>query len=205
MAQTSTETTASSPRVEGPLSALLTRGARYQDISAYLDALSPADRLDQVLAVTGSAVGKLYEAVADAPKISVAEFCPPDLTEGKTLIYEGRNSLPSFSRFQKRFQRRGDKVVGYNHQTMSFVTGPGYFVPVDGDDFRNELLFDYTQEPPFFPEGWPPYKPNNHLFSKLVYFNMKDYCRRVAKGVIVGAAFKKSVAQGAFFTLTLAG
>jgi hypothetical protein len=206
MAQTSTtENSPGASRGAGPLTKLLAGGARYPEISAHLDALSPAERLEQVLAVTGSAVGKLYDAVADAPPISVAEFCPPELTEGKTLIYEGRNSLPSFSRFQKRFQRRGSEVVGYNHQAMSFVTGPGYFVTVDGDDFRRELLFDYTQEPPFFPEGWPAYKPNGHLFSRLVYFNMKDYCRRVARGVIVGTAFKKGVAQGAFFTLTLPG
>ncbi len=184
---------------------MLSRGARHDEIAAHLDALPATERLAQVLAITGSSVGKLYDAVAGAPPISVAEFCPPELAERKTLIYEGRNSLPAFSRFQKRFQRRGDQVVGYNHQTMSFATGPGYFITVDGDDFRRELLFDYTQEPPFVPEGWPPYAPNSSLRSRLVYFNMKDYCRRVARGVIVGAAFKKGVAQGAYFTLTLAG
>ena len=201
MAQTSPQAPTAPPR--GPLTDLLKRGARHREISAYLDALPAAERLEQVLAVTGSAVGKLYDAVADAPQITVAEFCPPDLSESRTLIYEGRNSLPSFSRFQKRFQRRGSQVVGYNHQSMSFATGPGYFMTVDGDDFRKELLFDYTQEPAFFPEGWPAYKPNGHMLSRLVYFNMKDYCRRVAKGVIVGAAFKKGVAQNAYFTLTL--
>lgn len=205
MAQTSTASASAAPGPGGPLSTLLSRQARSKDICAYLDALSPAERLAQVLSITGSSVGKLYDAVADAPPMTLAEFCPPDLSEGKTLIYEGRNSLPSFSRFQKRFSRRGDVVVGYNHQTMSFATGPGFFVTVDGDDFRHELLFDYTREPPFFPAGWPAYKPNSHLLSRLVYHNMKDYCRRVARGVVVGAAFKEGAAMGAFFTLTLPG
>jgi hypothetical protein len=34
---------------------------------------------------------------------------------------------------------------------------------------------------------------------------MKNYCRRMAKGVIVGTAFKKGIPQGAYFTLTLPG
>jgi hypothetical protein len=183
---------------------LVEGGARYRDISSYLDALSPADKLAQVLAVTGKRVGKLYDCVADAPTTLLEEFAPNTLAEGETLIYEGRNSLPMFTRFQKRFQRGKDGiVVGFNFQTMSFVTGPGYFVVVDGDDFKpNELLFDYTREPPFFPAGWPEYKPNTKGLSKQVYGNMKDYCRRVAKGVVVGAAFRNGKAEGAWFTLT---
>lgn len=204
MAQ-ATASTASTTAPAGPLSALVDKGARFADISAYLDSLSASERLDQMLAITGSRVGKLYDAVGDAPALSLDEFCPPDLSEGKTLILEGRNSLPTFSRFQKRFYRKGNVVVGYNHQSMSFVTGPGYFVTTSGDSTHpGEILFDYTQEPPFFPEGWPAYKPNGHMLSRLVYFNMKDYCRRVARGVIVGAAFKGGKPTGDYFSLTLA-
>lgn len=209
MAQTSTTPASTARRPEGPLTTLIDKGARFDDISAYLDALSPAARLEQMLGVTGSAVGRLYHAVADAPRITTDEFCPPSLTEGQTLIYEGRNSLPAFSRFQKRFQRRGDVIVGYNHQQatpfLSPLIGPGYFVTTDGDEFRRELLFDYTQVPPFFPAGWPEYKPNSRGISMLVYQDMRDYCRRVAKGVVVGMAFKKGVPQNAYFTLTLPG
>jgi hypothetical protein len=188
------------------LRALLDGGGRYADISAHLDALSPEERLAQVLAVTGSRVGKLYDAVEGGPAVTVADWFPPATSEGKTIILEGRNSLPSFSRFQKRFFRRGDVVVGYNHQAMSFVTGPGFFVTTNGDDTHpGELLFDYTLESPFVPEGWPAYKPNGSGFSKLVYQHMKDYCRRVANGVIVGAAFKQGKAQNAYFTLTSPG
>lgn len=188
------------------LRALLDGGARYPDISAHLDALAANERLEQVLAVTGSRVGKLYEAVAGGPPITVSELFPRDASEGKTVILEGRNSLPAFSRFQKRFSRRGDVVVGYNHQSMSFVTGPGFFVTTDGDATHpGEVLFDYTLEPPFVPDGWPTYRPNGAGMSSLVYEHMKDYCRRVARGVIVGAAFKRGRAENAFFTLTAAG
>jgi hypothetical protein len=198
------QTTSSASRADS-LSSMLTRGAGQGDISSFLDGLAAAERLEQVLAVTGSAVGKLYDAVKGGPPTTVAESFSPALTEGKTLILEGRNSLPTFSRFQKRFSRKGSEVVGYNHQTMSFVTGPGFFVATDADSTHpDELLFDYTLVPSFFPPGWPAYKPNDHLLSKLVYAGMKDYCRHVARGVLVGAAYRNGKPEKAFFTLTAA-
>jgi hypothetical protein len=187
------------------LSELVDSGANYSRISTYLDGLPPALRLEQMLAITGKRVGKLYDCVADAPAFSPADFWPEGRKDDQTVIFEGRNSLPTFSRFQKRFCRRKDTIVGYNHQTFSPVTGPGYFVVAAEDETHpGELLFDYTQEPPFKPAGWPSYKPNKSGLSRLVYFNMKDYCRRVAKNILVGAAFKGGEAQGQFFSLTLA-
>ena len=109
--------------------------------------------------------------------------------------------------FGSRFARAGGLVVGYNHQLMSFATGPGYFVvrpPTPGEAHPDELYFDYTSEPPAFPAGWPSFKPNTSGLSRAVYMNMKDFCRRVAKGVLVGKAYKLGVAQNAYFTLTKA-
>src|SRR5690349_5366471 len=146
----------------GSLAQLLEARAPAREIGAYLDDLSADARLAQVLAITGSRVRRLYDAVADAPPIALEEFVPANTTG--TLIYEGRNSLPMFSRFQKRFTRGpGGVVVGYNHQTMAFATGPGYFVvrPGSGEgEHGKELDFDYTAEPPVIPEGWPAYAPN---------------------------------------------
>jgi hypothetical protein len=187
------------------LTALLDGGATYPAISAHLDALSAADRLEQMLAVTGSRVGKLYAAVADGPAIVIDDFFPPETPDGVTIIYEGRNSLAMFTRFQKRFCRKDGVIVGYNHQSMSAFTGPGYFVLSPGDaEHPREILFDYTATPPHFPEGWPAYRPNSQLLSRAVYHNMKDYCRRVAQGVVVGAAFRLGEARDAYFSLTRA-
>lgn len=186
------------------LEKLLRDGATYPRISAYLDSLSASERLEQMLGITGSKVGKLYRAVADGPAIGKDDFLPAGTKDGDMVIFEGRNSLPAFSRFQKRFVRRDDAIVGYNHQTMSPVTGPGFFVLAASDATHpNEVLFDYTQKPPFFPEMFPAYKPNDVALSKLVYARMKDYCRKVAKNVVVGAAFKDGKEQGAYFSLTL--
>ncbi len=187
------------------LSALLRAGASSREMAEHLDGLSAAARLDEVLAITGSAVGKLYAAVADAPTVTPGEFLPTS-TKG-TLIYEGRNSLAAFSRFQKRFLRlESGIIVGYNHQAMSFVTGPGYFVvkAANGEGAHGkELFFDYTVPPPETPAGWPAFKPNDRGLSKLVYSDMLDYVRRVARGVVVGKAYRKGVDQHAYFTLTL--
>jgi hypothetical protein len=183
---------------------LLESGASARDIEGYLDALAPAARLDEVLGITGRGVKRLYEAVADGTPPSLEELLPPG-TDG-VLIYEGRNSLAAFSRFQKRFVRKGGLVLGYNHQSMSFVTGPGYFVvhpPSGSGEHGKELDFDYTMPPPAEPAGWPAYTPNERGLSRFVYGHMHDYVRRVARGVVVGKAYRHGKDQDAYFSLTL--
>ncbi len=193
------------------LSQLLRAGAPSKEIAAYLDGLSASARLAEVIGVTGRGVGKLYDAVADAEPLTLEEFVPAS-TKG-TLIYEGRNSLPAFSRFQKRFMRlSGGEIMGYNHQTMSFVTGPGFFLvraPSGEGPFGRELLFDYASTPTKdqlaqAPSDWPRYSPNDSGLSNLVYANMYDWVRRVARGVVVGKAYtKEGKSKDAFFSLTL--
>lgn len=188
------------------LSALLREGASSSEMADHLDSLAPAARLDEVRAITGGGVGKLYAAVADAPPITPEEFVPAS-TKG-TLIYHGGNSLPAFNHFQKRFLRlESGVIVGYNHQAMAFVTGPGYFVvkPANGEGpHGKEMFFDYTVPVTEAPEGWPAVKSNDSGLSKLVYAGMIDYVRRVARGVVVGKAYVKGVDRKAYFTLTLA-
>lgn len=197
-------TAASSSHSASSLAGLLQAKASAKEIETFLDGLSPAARLEQVLSITGAGVGRLYHAVADAPALSLEEFFPQSVNG--TLIYEGRNSLPMFTRFQKRFARApSGEIVGYNHQTMSVVTGPGYFItkaPSGQGEHGKEILFDYTERPTFFPEGWPAFKPNESGLSRFVYRNMKDYVRRVARGVVVGKAYELDVDKHAYFSLT---
>jgi hypothetical protein len=203
--------TAASP-VAGSMAAhqlkdLVVRGASRVEIETHLDRLPVRERLEQVLAVTGRNVGKLYDAVAGAPPLALDDLCPR--TEKGTVILEGRNSLPlPVSRFQKRFAWVGDALIGYNHQIFAPLVGPGFFAvrpaPSEGAH-ADELYFDYTAgAPPAVPAGWPAYKPNERGVSRLVYADMLDYCRRVATGVLVGKAYKHGEAMGAYFTLTSA-
>jgi hypothetical protein len=194
---------AASSGTSARLSDLVKRRALRQDIADHLNALTSSERLEQVIAVGGSLVGRLYDAVGGGEPLTLEDFVAEDDT--RTVIFEGKNSLPAFTRFQKRFARVKGTVVGYNHQLLAPITGPGYFVvrpPTPGESHPDELFFDYTVEPPGFPPAWPAFKPNSQGPSRLVYMHMKDYCRRVAKGVLVGKAYKKGVSQNAYFTLT---
>src|SRR5262245_53608170 len=78
------------------LQELLRARASAKDIERHLDALSPSARLQEVLAITGRGVKHLYEAVADAPSLTLEEIVPAN-AGSSTVIFEGRNSLPLFT------------------------------------------------------------------------------------------------------------
>ena len=190
------------------LRSLLQRGAPGDELRGFLDGLSPRARVDESLSLGGREVAKLYRACAGGPPVVPEDFVPASTKDDTTVIFQGRNSLPTFSSFQKRFARLGDEIVGYNHQTWAKVTGPGYFVVAPASDrevVSGELFFDYTKTPQRTPSGWPKLKPNTSGLSLLVYAHMKDYMRSVAKNVVVGAAYKKDQAQNAFFILCREG
>lgn len=192
------------------LTDLLRRGSA-KEIERHLDSLSPGERVDQVLAVRGGNIKRLYDALKGAPAMTLDELVPRG--ERGTVIFEGRNSLPAFSRFQKRFCRVGspgsseDVIVGYNHQAMAFATGPGYFVvrpPEESGEYAGEILLDYTEAPPAEPDAWPAFRPNDAGLSRAVFMHLQDFCRRGGRGVLVGKATKKGVDQNAYFSLVSA-
>ena len=184
---------------------LLRQHASRDTIRTFLDGLDPAERVEEALGLRMREVAQLYRAVAGGAVTSIADFVPKDTPEDRTIIFEGRNSLPTFTRFQKRFARLSSgQVIGYNHGVTAIATGPGYFVvraPHDDADVKGEVYFDYTGTPEGVPAGWPAYKPNDVGLSNLVYKNMKDYMRQVARGVYVGAAYKLGKSQKQFFIL----
>ena len=105
------------------------------------------------------------------------------------MIFEGKNSLPLFSLFQKRFTRpdtEEEVLHGYNHQSLSWLTGPGYFVTRIA---KGTLLFDYTRVPATAPAGWPEVATNDGGISRLVYKNIHDYCFPVGANTLIGAAY----------------
>ena len=188
---------------------LLRQGASRDMIATFLNGLSGGERVEQALSPRGREVAKLYSAVAGGPVTAVADFAPKDIAAETTIIFEGRNSLPTFSRFQKRFARLpSGQGVGYNHQTMACATGPGFFVVKEANDdadLADEAYFDYTDTPEAVPTGWPAFKPNDAGLSRLVYNNMKDYMRQVADNVYVGEAYKLGKSQQQFFILCRPG
>jgi hypothetical protein len=168
-------------------------------IAAHLDALDSETRVREVRTLSGRQLKKLWQACAGAPAFTIDDLVPAG--EGKTIRYAGKNSLPLFSLFEKRFARQGGKVVGYNFQTMSWFTGPGYFTVEASPQEPRELLFDYTKVPATAPAGWPPVKSNAAGASRLVYKDMHDFNRRVAREVIIGSASRLGKEMDSYYVL----
>jgi hypothetical protein len=192
-------TTAAAVSATTTFADLLAQDAITQpQLAAHLDALDSAERVRQCRALSGKAQKRLWQVCADASAFALDDLIPSAIADGQTVIYAGKNSLAMFTHFEKRFVRQGGAVVGYNHQSMSFVTGPGYFTVTQAPakERARELLFDYTRVPPTAPSGWPAIKPNESGLSRFVYKNLHDFCRRVSRDVIIGSATRVD-AQGA--------
>ena len=171
-------------------------------IAAFLDGLPHGERVAAITALSGPRLqARLYAAVSGAPPVTLADFVPPDAPPLHEVIFHGKNSLPAFTLFQKRFCRpsRGTgELWGYNHQALAWLTGPGYFVV--HDDARGAAI-DYREVPPERPPSWPEVKPNDRGLSRFVYRDMVDYIRRVSRDVFIGATHRNGEATGKLFVL----
>ena len=174
-------------------------------IASFLDSLTPAERVHAIDALAGAAIQRrLYAASAGAPRVTLDDLVTSTTPPLRQVIFHGKNSLPAFTRFEKRMCRppgpRAPHVLwGYNHQPFEWATGPGYFV-VHEDATRGAAL-DYRELPTAAPDGWPAVRPNDRGLSRFVYKNLVDYLRRVSRDVFVGSAFRDGRELGNFFVL----
>src|SRR5262245_41151630 len=146
-------------------------------------------------------------ALCEGRLIGTEHFVPASLDPLVEVIHHGKNSLPAHNFFQKRFARADDgsaDLYGYNHQTLAFFTGPGYFVAHSTEAEANAptpYVIDYTRIPPHKPASWPEIVPNEARLGRFVYAGMKDYMRRVSEHVSIGRAFKGGKWMNAWFVL----
>ena len=176
-------------------------------ICALLDGLDPAARVAAVRSLGRAEQRRLYGAVDGFRPLRLEDLVPaaiPDFTE---VRHHGKNTLPAFSHFEKRFCRpRGDDphkpdaLHGFNFQTMSPLTGPGYFLAVEAEG-RPEVLVDYNRLPEAHPEGWPEIRSNERGLSRFIYGFMVDTLRRVSEHVTIGSAARKGRDMGSWFVL----
>lgn len=170
-------------------------------LSSVLDELGHLGRVDTIRNWDRDVMAKLYEAVKGYRKVTLDDYVPPGTSALQQVIHHGKNSLPAFTLFQKRFCKPAegsDKLYGYNHQTMAPFTGPGYYVSyVEGD----EVFIDYTQIPPAKPEAWPPIVQNEARLGRFVYSGMIDIMRGISTHVSIGRAKKKGEMMDAWFVL----
>jgi hypothetical protein len=161
---------------------------------------------ERVLAQQGmerTQLSLLFETFDGFAPMTVSDLVPAGTHPLQGVRHIGRNSLPLFSRFEKRFYRieAPAAVGGANFQSTSKWTGPGYFTASAAAE-RAEIVIDYNQIPPVKPEGWPELTDNQHGIGRLVYGGgMIDTLRRVSSHVSIGAAHQPGGAPTAYFVL----
>jgi hypothetical protein len=171
-------------------------------LGGYLDSLEPTTRLREVRDLAGEEQARLFEAAAGVRPVTLADFVPtgtPPLTQ---VVHHGRNYLPVFNTFEKRFCRPSpdaSELWGYNEHGLRWLTGPGYFVARSHGS--GEVLIDYLQVPPSKPDGWPPIKPNSAGASRFVYHQTQDVLRGVSRHVSVGRDTKMGKPMDRWFVL----
>ena len=149
----------------------------------------------------------LYRAVEGFRPVTLADLVPAEVDDFATVRHFGRNTLPVFSLFEKRFCRppgedraKPGELYGFNFQAMQPVTGPGYFV-AQQDPNAQEVWVDYTRVPAAHPDDWPEIRPNERGLSRFVYGHMVDTLRGVSEHVTIGSAARKGRDLGSWFVL----
>ncbi|HPG24339.1 MAG TPA: hypothetical protein PLW10_01790 [Myxococcota bacterium] len=183
------------------------RGVPLARLADLLDALDPERRPRVVRRLGRSLQRTLYERAEGHAPLALVDLVPPSRADLEPVRHLGRNTLPAFTIFEKRFCRPPDcdpaapsRLAGYNHQAMAPVTGPGYFVAVE-DAGKREVLVDYRRLPETVPPGWPPVRSNERGIARFVYGFMVDRLRRVSEHVTIGSAARNGRDLGSYFVL----
>ncbi|WP_394830792.1 hypothetical protein LVJ94_30215 [Pendulispora rubella] len=185
------------------LNVLLEPAVDLPRLQKILDELGHLGRVDTIRGWDKKTQALLYEAARGFRPVTLDDFVPPSTEPLHEVIHHGKNTLPSFSHFQKRFckpEGDGKELLGYNHQQMSWATGPGYFV-VHPAETEGEVDIDYLRVPSSKPAAWPPIKDNDHGLGRLVYGGMVDVMRGVSQHVSIGRARKNGKFIDAWFVL----
>lgn len=179
-------------------------------IAALLDELSD-DLRPRVVRRLGRRDQKaLYEKVAGFAPVELVDLVAPARSDLEEVRHLGRNSLPAFTIFEKRFCRlpgnppdAPESLAGYNFQAMAPFTGPGYFLAIN-DPNKREVLVDYHRVPDRTPLHWPAVRSNEKGLSRFVYGFMIDRLRRVSEHVTIGSAARNGRELGSYFVLSRA-
>lgn len=175
----------------------LPKPSTVSDVRTLADALDASThevRLSWIRSLGRSEQYALFELARGRP-VRVDELVAEP---GRVVRHLGKNGLPLFSWFEKRFVRLPDgSVGGYNHNEFgliapiaAMVTGPGHFVAVDAPDGAPEVWIDYRRIPAIQHPDFPPLRTNESGLPALVFGDMVDVLRRVSRHVTIGDSFK---------------
>ncbi|UCD85734.1 MAG: hypothetical protein JSU92_05950 [Deltaproteobacteria bacterium] len=160
-------------------------------ITDFLEKMDHPERIEQVVALNKERQIRLWEIAEESKSLTLDYLVPGDAKPLVPYPFEGKNSLPLFTRFQKVFYRdNNNDICGYNKQTMMWFTGPGYFMVQMNPKNEREIQIDYTRIPSEHPPKWPEIKSNDIFPSRFIYGGTKDNLRWVSKDVVIGRAFR---------------
>ena len=176
-------------------------------VREHLDGLPSPKRVAEVLELGRKSEAKLFEAAKGFLPMTLDDLVPPGVEPMRGVPHEGRNSLPTFTRFAKVFYRPDDAALakkelwGFNRTSRLVTTtvGPGYYVAYPHG--KGEVLVDYTRHPPRFPVGGPKFLPNDARLSRFVYNQTQDVLRGVSKHVSIGRAARRGKDLDNWFVL----
>lgn len=181
------------------------------EVAGVLDDMSSAERIAAVRSLGRAEQRRLYDAASGFRELRMTDMVAANVPAMKPVRHYGKNTLPLFTHFEKRFTRPADadpnaptQLWGYNEGSARWITGPGYFV-LRADTDRGELLVDYNLVPPAHPPEWPEIRSNESGLSRFVYGFMIDRLRGVSKHVTIGSAARKGKDLGSWFVLCREG
>jgi len=176
-------------------------------IAVLLDGLAAELRAPVVRGLGRKDQQALYVKSEGHGPLELIDMVPANRAELEVVRHLGRNSLPAFTIFEKRFCRLAGsapdapgELAGYNFQALSPITGPGYFMAVE-DSNTKEVLVDYRRLPDQKPSEWPAIRSNERGLSRFVYGFMVDRLRRVSEHVTIGSAARNGRDLGSYFVL----
>jgi len=171
-------------------------------LAAYLDGLDSRLRIAEARDLSADEQARLFEAAEGFRRVTLEDFVAKDQRPLEQVIHHGRNSLPMFRLFEKRFCRPDaarDELWGYNEQIWKTVTGPGYFVAKPASDL--EVVIDYCEVPPRKPAAWPAILDNSARLSRFIYYRTRDFMRGVSQHVTIGRATREGKPMDNWFVL----
>lgn len=181
---------------------------RIKELAALLDGASHDERVTFVRSTSRTDQRRLWLAAAGFLPLALADLVPAQRADGETVRHFGKNTLPAFTHFEKRFCRPAGqdpqqpaRLFGFNFQALARLTGPGYYV-AHADPALPEVLIDYRELPSAAPAGWPPLRRNEVGLARFVYGFMLDRLRRVSEHVTIGSAARNGRDLGSWFLLT---
>ena len=180
------------------------------ELATWLDGLDSETRIQEGRSLGASAQRRLWTLVGPTG-LTLDDFVPANTSALEPIRHYGRNTLPVFKMFEKRFCRAPEDVDteglwGYNEGSTRCLVGPGYFVCREtGGDERGAIVIDYTLTPGGRCEEWPEILPNERGVSRFVYAGMQDFMRRVSDHVTIGRAYIKGKESNNYFMLCREG